>query len=294
MKSENTTKTNLSEETLMKPSAAAQPKKEEKKGKKSLSPLWASVLVGGVPGILIGSAGTLAVEEAMAQPVNPEETEEINDTPEETVEVQVAHNVTNDMSFSEAFAAARAEVGPGGAFVWHGNVYGTYRGDDPEWQEMSAEDRAAHSQLIMSQVHREPYEPTENEPEITLNPNEPQDTTVSEPEPEDTDGEVDVHIVGVGLVETEDGDYIEVAHGDVNGQAAVFADSDGDGEVDTVLIDENGDGNIDYDEVYDAEGSGIMMSDLEMAAMENAQGMGDELYADMPDYTNDADTSSLV
>ena len=42
--------------------------------KKGLSPLWQSVLVGGVPGILIGAGGTVGVE-AIANSASSEEQE---------------------------------------------------------------------------------------------------------------------------------------------------------------------------------------------------------------------------
>ena len=93
--------------------------------KKGMSPLWQSVLVGGVPGILIGSGGTVGVE-AIANSASAEEQGEVaiqDEATVETTEILEAHSVTDDMSFSEAFATARAEVGPGGAFVWHGQVY---------------------------------------------------------------------------------------------------------------------------------------------------------------------------
>jgi len=51
----------------------------------------------------------------------------------------VASGVDDSMSFSQAFAAARTEVGPGGLFTWHGNTYGTYYAD--EWNNMSAEEK---------------------------------------------------------------------------------------------------------------------------------------------------------
>ena len=50
-------------------------------------------------------------------------------------EIPVASSVSDEMSFSEAFAAAREEVGPGGVFEWNGNVYNTYYAD--EWENMS-------------------------------------------------------------------------------------------------------------------------------------------------------------
>lgn len=51
----------------------------------------------------------------------------------------VANNVDDSMSFNQAFAAARANVGPGGLFIWHGNTYGTYYAE--EWNNMSAADK---------------------------------------------------------------------------------------------------------------------------------------------------------
>lgn len=63
--------------------------------------------------------------------------------------LQIAHHVNDGMSFDEAFAAARAEVGAGGVFVWRGGVYGTYNSD--EWNAMSAEDRAAFTDHAMEQ-----------------------------------------------------------------------------------------------------------------------------------------------
>lgn len=280
---------NIDETEVKSTPVAETPKTESKEAK--LSPFWHSVLVGGVPGILIGSMGTLGVEEAFAKPEpTPEpDPEPIND---EVEVVQVAHSVTDDMSFSEAFAAARAEVGPGGAFVWHGNVYGTYRGDDPEWQEMTAEQRAEHSQLIMSQVHREPYTPAKDEPVIEEVSGQ---NNVGGADPVDDGGEVDVHIVGVDHMETEDGVEASVGYGTVDGHSSLFADTDGDGEVDTVLIDVNDNGQIDNGEVLDMEGSGISVQAMEaQAEINSANTIDDHLYADMPDYTNDADTTNFA
>lgn len=44
--------------------------------------------------------------------------------------ISVATGVNDEMSFNEAFAAARSEVGAGGAFEWRGNVYGTYYAEE--------------------------------------------------------------------------------------------------------------------------------------------------------------------
>lgn len=50
-----------------------------------------------------------------------------------------AASVTDDMSFREAFATARTEVGQGGYFEWHGQKYNTYYKE--EWDELSEDDR---------------------------------------------------------------------------------------------------------------------------------------------------------
>ena len=55
--------------------------------------------------------------------------------------ISLAHVDTTDMSFNEAFAAARAEVGSNGVFEWRGGYYGTYYGD--EWSEKSDEFKQA-------------------------------------------------------------------------------------------------------------------------------------------------------
>lgn len=57
--------------------------------------------------------------------------------------------VSDDMSFGEAFAAARAAYGPGAVFEWHGNTYNTYfreeleaKGDEDVVAEVDAVDES--------------------------------------------------------------------------------------------------------------------------------------------------------
>lgn len=81
-----------------------------------------------------------------AQPVDyeaiPSESEAIIATDEG---VRVAQ-VDDQQSFSEAFADARAQVGPGGVFEWHGKVYGTYY--ENEWNAMSPAEKAEYQSRI--------------------------------------------------------------------------------------------------------------------------------------------------
>ena len=249
---------------------------------------WEMVMVGGIPSILLGAAGVMIAESFSVVSPKEDSSAQEQDGGETGAEVAgidkripVASTVTSDMSFKEAFETARAEVGAGGAFCWHGNVYSTYRADDPEWAEMTTEQRNEHCHEIIVQVCVQPYAaPASTAPAVA---------TADEDE-----GDVDVHIVGVGSIEGGDGSIIEAGYGTVDGHQAVFADTDGDGLVDTVLIDANDNGQLDPGEVISAEGANITIEDLAMeAAMNGGTMMSEQLYEGMPDYTNDADVSSF-
>lgn len=252
MKTQDTHKTNITETTVLKSRNA------DTLGKNN-SAAWKNVLIGGAPGIMIGSFATASVLPHHKGAAHNEDADGQADMMQEQDstqgEIREALSVNDGMSYKEAFAAARAEVGPGGAFVWHGQVYGTYRGDDAEWQEMSAADRAAYSQQVLAQVHPTPYTPAENDPEIV----DVTDTNTADGI-DDADEVIDVHIVGADTADTiDDGSDMVVADGQVDGVEAVFADTDGDGEIDLVLLDVDG-----------------------MGATET------------PDFSNDADMGSLL
>lgn len=64
----------------------------------------------------------------------------------EVAKVSFASDVNDEMSFNQAFAAARAEVGAGGVFEWRGNIYGTYYAD--EWNEMSDDEKVEFNRSV--------------------------------------------------------------------------------------------------------------------------------------------------
>ena len=104
---------------------------------------------------------------------------------------------------------------------------------------------------------------------------------------ETEDADIDVHIVGVEQVELESGASVIVGYGAVDGHYSEFVDSDGDGEVDTVIIDSNDDGFLAPGEVYDAEGSGITVDDMvEEAAINNGVSPEEILNPDVQDFTD--------
>lgn len=269
--------------------------------------LWQSVLVGGIPGIMIGMGASMAYE-AMAGNAkaeeqsladhaeeNPSEAENSAETTEASAAATIneATGLNDEMSFKEAFASAREEVGKGGAFVWHGKVYGTYRGDDPEWLAMSDEERAEHSRQILSQVHGKPYTAKEIESENAEseeNANELEavsdkvneliseeentetsdfEKSVEEAQVEVNEPELDIHVTGVSMAGTEDGAIMTKGIGEVSGSYAEFMDMDCDGEIETVLIDSNNDGQISIDEVFDTTGEGITVNEMIETAVQD-------------------------
>lgn len=103
---------------------------------------WKKMATGAGAGVLVGSASALF----MGMVKNPDSDDDAFagqqgdgklSHPELIIgEMNVASVVNDEMTFNEAFDAARAEIGPGGVFEWHGQIYATYTAS--EWNSMSA------------------------------------------------------------------------------------------------------------------------------------------------------------
>ena len=96
---------------------------------------WRKVIIGGVAGVALGAAASYAMAQNLDiediiggsdEPVDPEPTVE----PAPTVEPEPADPGYDEMSFGEAFAAARAELGPGEVFEWRGALFSTYYAEE--------------------------------------------------------------------------------------------------------------------------------------------------------------------
>lgn len=204
--------------------------------------------------------------------------------------------VDDSDSFAEAFADARAQVGPGGAFEWRGHVYNTYY--EEEWNNMSAEARAEYQQKIdyetISGETADTYEPTPavaDTPEADMNVMA-SDTEMVDEQPVD-DG---IKILGVEAVVDAEGNPMTVAAIEVEGEQALLVDVDNDGTMDALIVDDNYDGQIDpYQEIYDISDCDIETNDLMQGmAAEQDPNMYMAYNDDMPDYMNDADVSAMA
>ncbi len=206
--------------------------------------------------------------------------------------VYVSPEVNDDMSFNDAFAAAREELGPGGLFVWHGNVYNTYYAE--EWNAMSSESQEAFADSA-SNVNIPVYHNVNTtEDYIAYAPDTAQDDIMVVSEPDD-----DVHIIGV-YEENIDGQNMYIGEVEMAGENVVLVDGDQDGLFDVLIADMDGDGMIADNEFVDISSDGILVSDLageSMASYDDPVAYRDTVdydsagHSDMPDYMNDADVS---
>lgn len=174
-------------------------------------------------------------------------------------EVAVAHGVNDGMSFGEAFAAARAEVGAGGAFEWRGGIYGTYT--ENEWNSMSPAERAEYgSHFDWGGISSEP----ENDPSANVGVGAEtgvhgDDRPVSDPEEEHSYEIIRIH-------ESEDGTV--TAYGTEDGHICVLVDSDGDGVFDTKYVDLNDDGSLQAGEQLSIPASAGLTVDWAIDSLE--------------------------
>ena len=207
--------------------------------------------------------------------------------------VRVAQ-VDDNASFSQAFADARAQVGPGGVFEWHGRVYGTYYKD--EWDNMTAEQKHEYQASIdykdvisdesMAQHHNDmaQHNVTHHESNVHHTSCHHQETTAKPETVNDSQDvsseDVDVQVLEVGQTDLNgDGIPENAAVLEVNGHEVLIVDIDQDGIADAALCDVDNDGQV---EIADLSGENMAMpeqsaGDAYMAQADNA-----------PDYMNDA------
>ena len=302
-----------------------------------------NILLGATGGIVLGAAATLFSGASIGKddidgpdgpgtpPVQPVTHEEVH----------FATNVNDSMSFNEAFAAARHEVGAGGAFVWHGTVYGTYYGN--EWNAMTSEEQSQFTHDAVDTYHDKDDVPSASHEHATASAgtastghanaasastastghanvssssvvtehedvSAASETATTTPEygndvaqAESQETEIEVHVLGQeeGHV-FSDGSVANIGYAEIGGETAMFIDvidvngNEGpDGIYDVMVIDTNGDTVIDANEVAAVDPDTGMTVDYFDAAMQMESPV-DDMYASMPDYTNDADVSALA
>lgn len=276
------------------------PKSKSSKKGSTIAAAAGGFVAGAGVGVGASAAASNSVEEVpVTDDANNEKEQEVaTPAPEDAIlandeGIRVAH-VEGD-NFNEAFAQARAQVGAGGVFEYHGRLYGTYTSD--EWEQMTSEERAEYQNRVnevapshhtSSSSSTQPIEAVENaEPTPNVVPANAEMIAV---EPVDNE----IRILGVEAVSDGNGNIMNVALVENSGDQALLVDVDNNGTIDVMLHDDNNDGQIQEQEIHDISQAGLNITDLEQA---HAAQQGDVFYAandDMPDYINDADSIMSV
>ena len=286
-------------------SAEKENSEKENSGKE---PLWKKAASGMGMGILLGSISSFATTKAFAGEEN-EAVEEETVSEEQPAwsdgDVDIASGVTDDMSFSQAFSAARAEVGSGGCFEWRGNVYSTFTAE--EWNSMSAEEKAEYNDHFSwggsgasenSETAAEnsaANETVANDATSQSDGGQAAGTRTAESQTSESQTS-DNHTSnnqasGNNTAENQNGEEGDVevvdvwhfndiggngAHVKIDGEDYVLVDYDGDGKFDVAAGDLNGDGLISDDESADISDLDLKVSDLTDEPIHNNDDSGDE------------------
>ena len=213
---------------------------------------WKPVTIGGITGILMGAGAVYGVQTLAS--------ETGNDASANTKDGLKAMSANDDLSFADAFNAARAELGPGGVFTWHGNIYNTYTAD--EWQAMTENEQNDFAEEVNPEVSpadidvAEIEDATTSEEDVLIVENSQTQqvsddnihaTTWNDIVQEDND----VRVIGYGDIEMSDGKTVTMQELDVNGQRVAIVDVDKDGDPDFAMTDLNQNREMDEGEVID-------------------------------------------
>lgn len=230
---------------------------------------WKMVGLGGATGILMGAGAIYAAnavaansdEEGSVAGGNGGSSSGSAHHAGSDADVKVA-NVNPGQSFSEAFAEARAEVGPGGVFHWRGGIYNTYTKE--EWDSMSAEEKHDFAESIRPEYSVE---------KVHVDAHHAQANVIDDPQPLNVnieelhvhmDADDDVHIVS----QTDDYDSLigdNVAHVSeytVDGHQAGIIDYYDEDQHDIAVVDLNDNEYLDDGEAMDLHTGEILDANL--------------------------------
>ena len=158
--------------------------------------------------------------------------------------VKVAE-VSDDMSFDEAFASARKQVGAGGVFEWRGKLYGTYYKN--EWDNMSQADKDQYAANVFGTPQAKVHNEKKDMPEVGSG----------------EDGKYNIQqVYGATTVTDDDGNPMTMVEAKVNGHNAILCDINQDDKIDSMAIDANDDGRITQDEIIPVPQGSVLVSEL--------------------------------
>lgn len=284
---------------------------------------WKRVAVAGTSAIFLGAGAIAATRLFSHDEVDDNNADDAgNDTTASTddttfnAELNVAE-VDQNLSFADAFAEARDQVGEGGVFHWHGNVYSTYTSE--EWDNLTPVEQDTFAEQVQLEIADEaPYSTGADNSMLHATTHqehhEVQYTQQEQPEHHDRPSGGNAHIVSHESSETHepevhflgvetdviDGQQVNVGHMSVDDVHVALIDVDNDRVFDVSIADTNHNNQFDeQDTIEDISDQNLSVDQFaEVSVQEAAMGSGDPILAmnetqdlapDMPDYVNDAD-----
>lgn len=261
---------------------------------------WRKVVIGGVSGIALGGVASAALAATTIHASEDVESDEtaltgVDGTAHVDGSVPVAQ-VSDDMSFSDAFNAAHDQVGSGGVFVWHDQVYSTFTED--EWNSMTPAEQAefgSHVHVQYDEPSHASAQPTGTHAEQVAHAEtqEPQVTVAQQPENTNvTEGEVpqvEPEVLAYETVSGADGSQMDVAVVSVGGQEFGVYDVNQDGTADLMVADENNNQQIEENEIHD-----ISSENVSMQALHDDYIAQNDPFMQDPDYINDGNVDNYL
>lgn len=229
--------------------------------------------VAGVAGVAAAGVAAGVVFTSMASGDNADQSTQAAHTAVPAGNVKVAE-VSDDMSFDEAFASARKQVGAGGVFEWRGKLYGTYYKN--EWDAMSQADKDQYAANVFgtpqAKVHNEniqeqPRKDMPEDAEQNTNVQKVSDQTDNQQDRaeagSDEGGRYNIQqVYGVRTVTDNNGNPMTMVEAKVNGHNAILCDINQDDKIDSMAIDANDDGQITQDEIIPVPQGSVLVSEL--------------------------------
>ncbi|MBR5728610.1 MAG: hypothetical protein IKX61_00160 [Prevotella sp.] len=219
---------------------------------------WKQVTLGGVSGILMG-AGLPYAGQTLANVFDSNDVDGGNSHSHTTDNGLNVADVNQNLSFGQAFAAARAEVGPGGVFHWHGGIYNTFTAD--EWNTMSVEQKHDFAQQVKPEVSVDEIStPTDANTHVIVEHHVYHHDSHPVNEVHQVE-EIAVH--DQQIADTDDSDVHIVGYTNVQGHLTVGVDMDGDNQADVAIIDVDDNQVVsDPDLVVDRDGNYATIGEL--------------------------------
>lgn len=229
---------------------------------------------------------------------------------EDVAPAPLAETVEEDMTFSEAFASAREELGSGGVFVWNNNAYSTYNKE--EWEALTPEELAEYrDSLNAAEAEHEELQGLDNdygneeiaEVDTAETENSSQASGEAEVQPSATTEEAPSVAVESPVVENIEPPLADVEVEPVGSdntyqvdvEANTIPEEEPTGEPTyEVEYDTNSDGEVDFTAIHNEEGAleGVELNQVDLDMEANAV-LGDDPDIVDIDIDNDGQVDAV-